>query len=320
MLRQSLLALCVAAVTCLFAADDASAQKGFSFGKKSGSNMKSNSWNNASRMQSFKKPTTAIMNSSSRGMQNSQRFTNSKNNFQKNTQIKNMNGFKGHFNGQKPQSKNITSRIDIHKFNNVKKPNIHVPHHKPVKNPGFVITKPGTHPFQTIKPNKPTGIHHPIVKPYVKPHVKPIIRPHHPVVIWQPPRHCDWWRNVCQPIQHYRPADVVHCNWNYVRSNAVVQGEVVENVRWFLGVEGIVLPGKGLGVEAVEPNSPADQVGLKAGMVITEANGVALESNEIMSEVIAASNGVLEVTVMVEGSDDLLTGTIEMTQVVSSKF
>ena len=113
---------------------------------------------------------------------------------------------------------------------------------------------------------------------------------------------------------------MIRCDWNYVRCDRVVGEEVVQNVRWYLGVEGVVLPGKGLGVEAVEPNSPADLVGLKAGMVITEANGVALESNEIMSEVIAASNGVLAVVVLVEGNDDPLTGTIEMTQLVSSKF
>lgn len=114
--------------------------------------------------------------------------------------------------------------------------------------------------------------------------------------------------------------DVVHCDWQHIRSDAVINGQVVEDVRWFLGIEGVVLPGKGLGIEKVAPDSPADLVGLKTGMVITEANGVSLESNEIMSQVIAESQGVLEVVVMVEGSDEPLGGTIEMTRLASSKF
>jgi S1-C subfamily serine protease len=111
----------------------------------------------------------------------------------------------------------------------------------------------------------------------------------------------------------------VQCHWNYVHCNTVIGGQVV-NARWFLGIEGIFLPGKGLGIESVEEGSPAALVGLTSGMVIIEANGVAMESEEAMQQVIAASQGILQVVVLSEGSEQPLQGTIQMLRLVSSNF
>ena len=43
-----------------------------------------------------------------------------------------------------------------------------------------------------------------------------------------------------------------------------------------------LLPGVGLGVESVTPGSPADAIGLQAGMVVVGANGVALTDETTM--------------------------------------
>ena len=123
----------------------------------------------------------------------------------------------------------------------------------------------------------------------------------------------------CAPIKVCRPADVVYCHWNIVHCNTVIGGHTV-NARWYLGIEGVFLPGKGLGIESVAEGSPAAMVGLNAGMVIIEANGIAMETEEAMQQAIANSGGILQIVVIAEGNPQPLQGTIQMVRVPAARF
>lgn len=112
----------------------------------------------------------------------------------------------------------------------------------------------------------------------------------------------------------------MRCDWNYVYCDAVIGGQVVENSPWYLGVNGVFLPGKGLGVESVAEGSPAALVGLAAGMVIAEANGIAMETELAMQQAIATSQGILDVVVLSETSEQPLHGTIQMVRLASAGF
>ena len=204
------------------------------------------------------------------------------------------------------------------------KPPNRFPKPGPIKNPlPIKLPKPGIKPI--VPPN-------PIVKPLPKPGVGPIVPPNpgitplpkpiknpHPDGCWKPPHRCDWWTKICAPIRICRPVDVVRCHWNVVHCDTVIGGQVVDT-RWYLGVEGVFLPGKGLGIESVAEGSPAAQVGLTAGMVIIQANGVALETEEAMQQVIASSQGILQVIVLSETSEQPLQGTIQMMRLASASF
>lgn len=168
--------------------------------------------------------------------------------------------------------------------------------------PGVVQPKPGI-----VPPN-----------PGVTPLPEPIKHPH-PAGCWKPPHHCHWWTKICTPIQTCRPADVVHCHWNVVHCDTVIGGHVVDT-RWYLGIEGVFLPGKGLGVENVAEGSPAAAVGLTAGMVIVQANGIAMETEDAMQQAIANSQGILQIVVISEANAQPLQGTIQMVRVASAKF
>lgn len=181
------------------------------------------------------------------------------------------------------------------------KPGIGIKKPLPIKFP-----KPGTGPF--VPPN-----------PEITPLPEPITYPR-PDGCWKPPHRCDWWIDICTPIRICRPVDVVQCHWNVVRCDVVIGGQVVADSRWYLGVEGVFLPGKGLGIESVAAGSPAALAGLTAGMVITEANGVAMQTEEVMQQVIASSQGTLSVILLSEASEQPLQGTIQMVQLASARF
>ncbi|WP_417851200.1 PDZ domain-containing protein [Thalassoglobus sp.] len=127
---------------------------------------------------------------------------------------------------------------------------------------------------------------------------------------------CYWWFDICTPIRDCRPIDIVYCDWDYVRCDVVVGGTIVRDARWYLGMQGMFLPGKGLGIESVEPGSPAELVGLAPGMVILEANGIPMVEEEAMSAAIAESQGVLNLVLMMEGDDVQYEATVEMTRLV----
>jgi hypothetical protein len=108
---------------------------------------------------------------------------------------------------------------------------------------------------------------------------------------------CHWWYNYCPQIQLCSPACV---QIQYVYIPCTVNGVIVQNFRWYMGMSGMFLPGRGIGVETVEPGSPAEQIGLLPGNVITSANGVLLQSPEDFDRIVAESGGILTLDVVVE--------------------
>jgi S1-C subfamily serine protease len=76
-------------------------------------------------------------------------------------------------------------------------------------------------------------------------------------------------------------------------------------------MSGMFLPGRGLGVESIQPGSPAEQVGLVPGNVIVAVNGLRLESPEILDQAVAQSGGILTLEVAV--ADDAPTQMVQLT-------
>ena len=114
-------------------------------------------------------------------------------------------------------------------------------------------------------------------------------------------------RDSCQPIAHCQQHEVVTCNWHNVTcAPAPIGGIVQEDVQWYLGMKGILLPGKGIGIDSVEPGSPADQVGLQPGMVLTNCNGIDMVDDAAMQQAIATSGGVLQMTLLSTDGTTLL--------------
>ncbi len=82
----------------------------------------------------------------------------------------------------------------------------------------------------------------------------------------------------------------------------------------------MMLPGKGMGIEKVEANSPAALAGLKPGMVITKCNGVAITDEAVFGQVVAESGGVLELEVLDKIDGEPLFGTVQMTRLTTANF
>ena len=131
---------------------------------------------------------------------------------------------------------------------------------------------------------------------------------------------CRWWFDFCRPIVICHPHDYCYCHWNVVTCNYIQNGVVVENTRFYLGLSGMVLPGKGLGIETVDANSPAEAAGLKPGMVVTRINGVELVDEAAMKLVIAQSNGRLEMTVLTQADAAPQQVTVQMRLVSAVSF
>jgi C-terminal processing protease CtpA/Prc len=123
------------------------------------------------------------------------------------------------------------------------------------------------------------------------------------------------------PLRTYRADRYRYCNWNYVRCDyTTAAGIVVEDVRWYLGVRGLILPGKGLGIEAIEAGSPAEFAGLKQGMVITRINGTDLVDEAIMGQVIENSGGLLDMEVLDKLDGKVFAMSVQMKRLVNSSF
>ena len=115
------------------------------------------------------------------------------------------------------------------------------------------------------------------------------------------PAKCQWWVSYCEPISHCHAHEIVVCDWSRVQCAPVVHGNVqVQKVQWYLGMKGMLLPGRGIGIEGVEPGSPAEQVGLRPGMVMTVANGIPLVDEYSMQEAIRISGGVLQMILLLK--------------------
>lgn len=134
------------------------------------------------------------------------------------------------------------------------------------------------------------------------------------------PAKCHWWYNYCKPLAYCEPQHHVHCQWQYVTCDYRVNGQVVHaDVRWYLGLKGLLLPGQGVGVEEVAPGSPADAVGLQPGMVITRCNGIDMVDEAALAQAIAISGGVLQMDLLLaEGTP--ATCVVVMQQVTSVNF
>ena len=130
-----------------------------------------------------------------------------------------------------------------------------------------------------------------------------------------------WWYNYCLPLQIYVTRDYRYCDWYYIRCDYTTpSGVIIQDVRWYLGVRGLILPGKGLGIEEIEANSPADLAGLSQGMVITRINRVEMVDEATMGQVIANSGGTLEMDVLDKLEGKVFSITIFMQRIVISSF
>lgn len=87
---------------------------------------------------------------------------------------------------------------------------------------------------------------------------------------------------------------------------------VAQDSKFYLGVQGMILPSKGLGIESVEAGSPAELAGLKAGMIIEECNGVVLNSEEALASVLNSTDGRLKMVVLDETQGERQTKTVQM--------
>ena len=75
------------------------------------------------------------------------------------------------------------------------------------------------------------------------------------------------------------------------------------------------MPGKGLGIEAIEKDSPAYVAGLEPGMVITRCNDIDIVDDEKLGEAIMTSGGVLRMELL-----DAIDGEPIETNVVMKKL
>jgi hypothetical protein len=135
------------------------------------------------------------------------------------------------------------------------------------------------------------------------------------------PAHCWWWFDYCRPLRICPPDAYVSCSYSIVQCAPVVVGDVVTPAtRWYLGLSGLVLPGKGLGVEAVEAGSPAELAGLRPGMVIVKCNGVALVDEATVADTIASSGGTLRLEILqAEGAEPAVVS-VAMKRVAAVSF
>lgn len=135
------------------------------------------------------------------------------------------------------------------------------------------------------------------------------------------PKRCHWWYDWCKPIRYCEPAQFVTCSWNYVTTDYVVNDQVVvEDASWYLGLKAMLLPGQGVGIEEVAPGSPADQVGLAPGMVITRCNGTDLVDETALADVIAQSEGVLQMDLILADDGGPATCVVVMQRVAAQTY
>jgi len=136
---------------------------------------------------------------------------------------------------------------------------------------------------------------------------------HHQDWIGCTPRRCHWWFNYCRPILTFSPQVYVPCQYSVVTCDYRIGDRVAfRNVNFRLGVTGLFLPGKGMGIESVEENPPADLNGLLPGMVITKCNGVMIDTEEKFLEVMKNSNGILDMVIALSETDELAEVTIDL--------
>lgn len=95
---------------------------------------------------------------------------------------------------------------------------------------------------------------------------------------------------------------------------------MVADARWYLGMKGMLLPGQGIGIEEVTPGSPAAQVGLQAGMVITRCNEIDLFDEAALGDAIDHSHGVLRMDLLLSANGPPATCVVVMQRVASLSY
>ena len=116
-----------------------------------------------------------------------------------------------------------------------------------------------------------------------------------------------WWDWCCHPWYWdcWTP-----CYWDYVfcpRQVVIIDGawHVYEEVTYYLGVRGSQIPNFGFGIQQVKAGSPAEQVGLAVGDVIVTVNGQPMTGQEVLVAAMHHSGGVLDLEVVVQGSEEV---------------
>lgn len=147
----------------------------------------------------------------------------------------------------------------------------------------------------------------------------PIVQPEPPFCPrpdWCEPRPpgCHWWYDWCPIIRFCPPSECVTYTIDYIDCEEA-------DAKWYLGLSGMAIPSQGFGIEAVEMGSPAEKAGLATGMIITSINDLAVDTPEAMAAAIeAATDGLLEMDMIVEGSDEAVQVAVQMIQLPVSSF
>jgi hypothetical protein len=135
------------------------------------------------------------------------------------------------------------------------------------------------------------------------------------------PMPCHWWWTYCPGLHTCLPTHYCYWDWCYIPLGQVVySGPVVANSTWYLGVTGMLLPGKGLGIDSVATGSPAASAGLKPGMVISSINGIDLLSQNDMTQAMANSGGVLNMIVVDGEGQAPQAVTVQMVLVANASY
>jgi len=150
---------------------------------------------------------------------------------------------------------------------------------------------------------------------------RPYCPPGKPWCGWKP-AHCWWWFDYCRPLRTCHVNNYCYYDWNYVTCDYYVAGRpVAVNARWYLGVKGMVLPGKGLGIEEVDANSPAAAAGLAPGMVIVRCNGIELTDDQAVNRAIRAStNGLVQMDVRTADGAEPTPVAVQMIRLASVSY
>lgn len=95
---------------------------------------------------------------------------------------------------------------------------------------------------------------------------------------------------------------------------------MIQDARWYLGLKGTLLPGKGIGIEEIDAGSPAELAGLAPGMVITHCNGWEVLAEADFPSAIEQSGGLLQLTVLENANAQPAVVTIPMQRLVTTSY
>ena len=134
---------------------------------------------------------------------------------------------------------------------------------------------------------------------------------------------CSWWWDQCCYPSYWNCWQP--CRWNYVicpQRVVVINGteQVLQQVSYYLGISGSIMPGVGFGIQEVKQNSPGALAGLVAGDVIVLVNGVQMTSEEVLLHAMQESGGVIDLEVLTQASNTQSTVRVVAEQMRTSSF